>query len=337
MASHRNTAILGAGNWGTVIALLADRVAREQGFKVFLFDVDPAKIKDIASCRENRANLPGIEVPPSIIVTDSLATVFGECGLIMPVIPAKFMRQFATLWASQVRGDHYIVHGTKGFEPQTHKRISQVIVEETGCLRVGALSGPNLANELARGLPSATVVASPFKEVQRRAIQNLTSDRFVVEGSDDLAGVEFIGALKNILALASGLCAGLELGQNATGTVLTRGLAEIRALLLHWEANTDTILSLAGFGDIIATSTSPESRNFRAGLLLAKSLKMEEIEAKLSSTVEGFNTLMAVQTLAGGTTGDLPLIQALWSISRGHGEPRQTLATALHMNSRSVD
>jgi glycerol-3-phosphate dehydrogenase (NAD(P)+) len=334
MTSHRNTAILGAGNWGTVIALLADRVAQEQGFKVYLYDVDAKKVKDIAAHRENKTNLPGINIPGSIVVTDSLETVFAQCGLIMPVIPAKFMREFASKWASYVRGDHYIVHGTKGFEPLTHKRISQVLVEETGCLRVGALSGPNLANELARGLPSASIVASPFKEVQHRCRENLTSDRFVVEGSDDLAGVELIGALKNILALASGLCAGLKLGQNATGTVLTRGLSEIRSLLTHWNASTDTVMSLAGFGDIIATSTSPESRNFRAGVLMADKLTIDEIEEKLSSTVEGFNTLMAVQSLAGGSAGDLPLIQALWTMGRGHGEPGPTLAAALHMDSR---
>jgi glycerol-3-phosphate dehydrogenase (NAD(P)+) len=159
---------------------------------------------------------------------------------------------------------------------------------------------------------------------------NLTSEDFVVEGSDDLAGVELVGALKNILALASGLCAGLELGQNATGTVLTRGLGEIRQLLLHWDASTETLLSLAGFGDILATSTSAESRNFRAGRLMAEKLSMDEIEKKLASTVEGFNTLGAVQKLAGGAAGALPLVEALWDIGRGHGDPRQKLAAAMH-------
>lgn len=315
-----NVAILGAGNFGTVLALLAHRASKGKR-EVWLYDHEPSKIEDIRASGENRKSLPGVPLPKEIHLTASLEEACSRCILIMPVIPSRAMRALAAELAKHVRGDHLIVHCTKGFEPGTHKRMSEVLVEETGILRLGAFSGPNLAAELAQGLPGATVIASPFEEVRQTAAQAFASPGFRVETSTDMAGVELIGALKNVLALSSGFCTERGLGQNAVGTTLTRILHELSFLMERSGAERITVFSLAGFGDIIATCTSPLSRNFRAGQALAQGKVGAQIEAEARSTVEGLSTVAAVKEMAENHGLTLPLIQQLWKLCQGTSSP----------------
>lgn len=303
--------ILGAGNWGTVLAILASK----QVAKVYLYDRDPKRAEEISLSRENKRYLAGIKIPESIIVTNDLASVFAECRLILPVIPSSAFRAFARQYAPYTQGDHLIVHGTKGLEPNTHKRMSEIIIEETCSLRVGALSGPNLALELAKGLPGATVVSSRFDEVIEATQQALSSEQLRVYGNHDLVGVEWAGSLKNILAIAAGTLNELNLGQNALAMVLTRGIAEISRLITAMGAHSSTLLGLAGIGDVIATCTSPLSRNFRAGQLLAKGKSIAEIEEELAMTVEGLNTTRVAVELAAQKRLELPITQALYDIA----------------------
>jgi glycerol-3-phosphate dehydrogenase (NAD(P)+) len=331
MNSSNKVAILGAGNWGTVLAILACKAQEQKPnpCRIFLYDYDSDKIKNIARTGINEQSLPGVQLPAALEYSDSLELVLSECLVLVPVVPSKVMRDFSRKFAPYVRGDHLMIHGTKGFEPLTHKRMSQVISEETGCLRVGVLAGPNLANELAAGLPSATVIASPFEEVQQVGMQIFHSEKFSVEQSSDLVGVELISALKNILALASGFCAEMKLGQNAMGTVLTNTLKESITLMKALGAKPETAFSLAGFGDILATSTSDLSRNFRAGKLLASGKTQVDIENSLKSTVEGLSTLKAARELAGDYSKNLPIITSLWNLSQGVGSPNDASARIL--------
>ncbi|MBI3555609.1 MAG: NAD(P)H-dependent glycerol-3-phosphate dehydrogenase, partial [Deltaproteobacteria bacterium] len=219
--------ILGAGNWGTVLAILAAK----QVPTVYLYDRDPARVGEMNSTHENKRYLAGVKLPAAIRITSDLEEIFSACRLILPVIPSHSFRKFAQSYAPFTRGDHLLVHGTKGLEPVTHKRMSDILTEETSCLRVGALSGPNLAVELAQGQPGATVVSSRFDEVIEAAMAAFSSDQLRVYGNHDLVGVEWAGALKNILAIAAGMLQELGFGQNALAMVLTRGLAEISKLI----------------------------------------------------------------------------------------------------------
>ena len=304
-------AILGAGNWGTVLAILASK----QIPKVYLFDRDPARVADMNSSRENKRYLAGIRLPEAIQVTHDLEEIFASCRLILPVIPSHAFRKFAKSYAPFTRGDHLLVHGTKGLEPVTHKRMSDILTEETSTLRVGALSGPNLAVELAKGLPGATVVSSRFDEVIEAVMAAFSSDQLRVYGNHDLVGVEWAGALKNILAIAAGMLHELGFGQNALAMVLTRGMAEISKLITAMGAHSSTLLGLAGIGDVIATCTSPLSRNFRAGQMLARGQTSDEIERELAMTVEGLNTIKVAMELGTQKRLDLPITLALWQIA----------------------
>lgn len=310
-ANKTPIAVLGAGNWGSVVAILASR----QVSKVFLYDRDPKRVTDMNSTRENKRYLPGIKLPKQIQVTNNLEQVFEECNLIFPIVPASAFRNFAKSYAPFTRGDHFLVHGTKGLEPGTHKRMSEIITEETSCIRVGALSGPNLAMELAEGQPGATVVSSRFDEVIEATMAALSSYQLRVYGNSDLVGVEWAGALKNILAIAAGMLNQLGYGQNALAMVLTRGLAEISNLISKIGAHSSTLLGLAGIGDVIATCTSPLSRNFRAGQMLAQGKSSEEIEAHLAMTVEGLNTIKVAIELATKKRIELPITEALWQVA----------------------
>lgn len=307
----KSVGIIGAGNWGTALAILAARAEAH----VWLYDRSLERVKSIQETRENKQYLPGIPLSQNIQVTNSMAEVFSNCTLIMPVVPAVAMRHLAQEMSRYSKGSHILVHGTKGLEPQTHLRMSEILAEETGCLRVGTLSGPNLAGELAADLPGATVVASRFDEVISLTTNAFQSSKFKIQGSSDLAGVEWIGAFKNILALGAGFCSELKLGQNATAMILTQGLKEILQILSVLGAQTHTVFGLAGFGDIIATSTSPLSRNFRMGRQLALGKHHEVAQAEFAMTVEGINTLQALEEIRIQESLDLKVIPALWRLA----------------------
>ncbi|MEW6058187.1 MAG: NAD(P)H-dependent glycerol-3-phosphate dehydrogenase [Bdellovibrionota bacterium] len=309
--SAESVGILGAGNWGTVLALLASK----QSPKVYLYDRDASRVEEMGRLRENRRYLPGVTLPEAIEFTSDLSQVFSNCNLVLPVVPSSAFRTLAKQYAPFTRGDHLLVHGTKGLEPITHKRMSEILTEETCCLRVGALSGPNLALELAQAQPGATVVSSRFDEVIEATQAIFSSTALRVYGNHDLVGVEWAGALKNILAIAAGMLNELKLGQNALAMVLTRGIAEISRLISAMGAHSSTLLGLAGIGDIIATCTSPLSRNFRAGQMLAQGKTRQEIEQALAMTIEGLNTISVAMELAAQKRLDMPITTALWHIA----------------------
>lgn len=305
--------ILGAGNWGTALSLLAAKNNKT----VYLYDRDTARAAEMQTIRENKKYLRGIHIPENVIVTSDLKKVFETCILILPTVPARAFRDLAHQCAPYARGDHILVHGTKGFEPGSRKRMTEILAEETPCLRTGVLSGPNIAAEHARGLPGATVVASRFEEVVTEAQSALTSELFKVYGSYEPTAVEWAGALKNILALGAGIINELGYGQNTLAVFVARGLAEMSRLIGATGTHSKSLFGLAGIGDIFVTCTSPLSRNFRAGQMLARGKAPDEIQREVVMVVEGFNTLQVAIELAAEHKVDLPLVTGLWQIAYG--------------------
>ncbi len=308
--SQKSVGILGAGQWGTTLAILAQK----SGSSVILFDINPDKIASLEKTRELNV-LKGIPIPKSIELTSDLSYVFEKSQLIMPVVPSKAFREITKKFAPLVKPHHYIVHGTKGLEPKTYERMSEILFEELKTKKIGALSGPNLAIELAQGQPGATVIASADDDLIQYTQNALSSSQFRTYGNPDIVGVEWAGALKNILAVGTGITHQLGFGQNAISMLITRGLAEFSRLMSAMNAHSATLLGLAGIGDVITTCTSPLSRNFRAGQMLAKGLSLPQIEKEMGMTIEGLNTMKVVQELSKEKNVDLPITTALFQIA----------------------
>jgi glycerol-3-phosphate dehydrogenase (NAD(P)+) len=309
--NHENITIFGAGQFGTALAMLASINCK----KVFLYDRDENRAKKIQETRINEKYLPQFKLPDSIFITSNLQQCIESSTLLMPILPSKSMREFSKKISTLIDSNHHIIiHGTKGFEPITFKRMSDVIKEETNVKKLGVLSGPNLAIEIAQGQPAATVVASENKEVIEFAQKIFASPRFRVYGNTDMIGVEWAGTLKNILAIASGICNGLGFGNNVMAMLITRGFAEMSRLITAMGAHTYTLVGLAGIGDIITTCTSPLSRNFTAGKLLAQGYNLDELEKKLGMTIEGINTVKAAYNLAKEKKIELPITEALYNV-----------------------
>ncbi len=310
MPEAKNITILGAGQWGTSLAMLAAR----NGCKVCLYDHEEARVELMTRERENKRYLSGFPFPEGITLTSDLKTAFAN-RVVMPIIPSKVYREFARKFASFVTPEHILVHGTKGLESGSHKRMSQILIEETGTKLIGALSGPNLAIEIAQQQPAATVVASPHDEVIAELQRLLASSQLRIYGNHDLTGVEWSGSFKNILAIAAGLNHGLGFGQNVLSMLITRGLTELSRLIVTMGGHSTTLLGLAGIGDIITTCTSPLSRNFRAGQMLAQGKTQDVIEKELAMTVEGFNTIRIASEVGTQKNLELPITQALEQIA----------------------
>jgi len=303
----KQVGIVGAGQWGTTLAWLCSLKCED----VRLYDYKPERAKLIQQTRKNKDFTGDFEIPGNVSVHSDLEHVIGSAQIILVVVPSQSMRATAKAISQFCTPSQYLVHGTKGLEQKTHKRMSEVLLEETACLRVGVLSGPNLADEILNGLPAASVIASRFDEVIEGVQNLLSSPRFLVFGNHDIVGVEWVGTLKNILALATGMIHELKLGQNTQALILTRGIAEIELLFKKLGASSETLLGLAGLGDIFATCTSQQSRNFRAGVLLAQGQGAVEVQNQVHATVEGLHTIRAVLDFKDEHKLDLPIIEAL--------------------------
>jgi glycerol-3-phosphate dehydrogenase (NAD(P)+) len=232
-------------------------------------------------------------------------------------LPSKACREQARKFAPLFRGDEIILHATKGIEEGSMKRISVILAEELPVSRIGVISSPNLAGEIAKDEPAATVVASDFGEVVDAGVSLLTTPRFRVYSGDDVIGIEWAGTLKNIYAIASGALDALEFGWNTRALLITRGLAEMVRFGVAMGASETTFLGLAGVGDLFATCSSPESRNFRVGRRLALGEKIEAIIADLGSVAEGVRTTQIISTFARGRKIHMPITQGVAELIRG--------------------
>ena len=281
--------IIGGGSFGSAIA----DIAGTRGHRVLHWFRDPAAAERFNASHENAKYLPGFKLSGNIDATDDLERV-ARSSMIFVSVPSPHFREVARKLGDWVDGGRILVSTTKGIEAGTFKLMTEILREETPCLKIGAISGPNLAKEIAAKVPSGTVIASRYDEVIGRVQDALSGPYFRVYSNHDVNGVELAGVLKNVYAIATGLVNALKMGDNTMGMLITRGLAEMSRFAEKMGSNPITFLGLAGVGDLVTTCTSPLSRNFRVGRLLGQGRTLDEAVKEIGEVAEGVNTVRIV-------------------------------------------
>lgn len=307
--------IIGSGSFGMAIAnLLAENV------DVLLY----ARREEVRQAIEKREGRYSV-LSPRIQAVSDLKLVADRCQLIFPIVPSQAFRSMMQQLSPFLSPTHFLIHGTKGLDiatlekgeslrPEHIKTMSQVIQEESIVCRIGCLSGPNLSKEIMEGQPAATLIASPFTEVIKAGQAVLKSNRFQVYGDHDIIGAELAGALKNIIALAAGILGGKGLGKNLWALLVTRGLSEMIHIGKAVGADTKPFLGVAGIGDLVATASSPNSRNYQAGYRLGKGETLEEIMETSVDVIEGVKTLETIRALGAHLKITTPIVEMLYRV-----------------------
>lgn len=299
-------AVLQAGSWGTTLATI---LARDGGRRVTLWTRDAHQAEEMAARRENRRYLPGIRIPDAVAITSDLERALAAPDLIVAV-PTAGVGAFRSRVAPLLGSEHRLLSATKGLDPESGARPSELWSEALPPARVAVLSGPNISREIAAGLPAPTVVASTDAETARHFQQLVSTAMFRAYTNDDVVGVEICGALKNVVALGAGAIDGMGYGDNAKAGFMTRGLAEIVRFAFRHGANPLTAAGLAGFGDLIATCMSKHSRNRLVGELLAKGLTLKQVRERLGGQVaEGIGTTEATYEAARRMEVSMPITE----------------------------
>lgn len=299
--------ILGDGGWGTALSLLLVR----KGESVTLWGAFPDYVEEVRQSRDNRKFLAGIFLPPSINLTADIGRALEGSAAVILAVPSQFVRSVCEK-AIAFRGkDCLVISATKGLEMESRRRISEVIEEVWGPCRLAVISGPSHAEEVARGLPTTVVAASRDPEVARQSQELLMEERFRVYTHDDVLGVELGGAIKNVIAIAAGICDGLGFGDNTKAALLTRGMVEIARLGKAAGARPETLWGLSGIGDLIATSFSPYGRNLKLGRMIGRGFSLEEALKSTDMVVEGVKTAPAAYQLACELGVEMPITREI--------------------------
>jgi glycerol-3-phosphate dehydrogenase (NAD(P)+) len=314
--------VIGAGAWGTTLAIKLAAAERP----VTLWAHRPEVNEELASVRENRQYLPGVVFPPNLRIATDDAYLSEPHRLFVLAVPSAHLRSTIHGLRNALYSEASLLSVVKGIEEGTHLRMSEVIDEELPGRRVAALSGPNMAREIADGLPAASVVASEDAELAAEIGSILGSDRFRVYTNPDLVGVELCGALKNVVAVAAGFVDGLAFGDSAKAGIITRGLAEMTRLGTAAGAEPMTFAGLAGVGDLIATCMSPLSRNRRAGELMAAGMSSTDAAAHLNGVAEGVDTVRGALELAALRGIEMPIAEQVDAVVHAGRPPLQAVA-----------
>jgi glycerol-3-phosphate dehydrogenase (NAD(P)+) len=305
--------IIGAGAWGTALACHAARL----GHAVTLWALEPEVAEEITTRHTNSVYLPAIALPEQIRASADVVAVVARAEIVVLVPPSQHLRAVAVRVAPALAGDAVIVVATKGIEERTLKLMSEVLAETVPDLaseRIAFLSGPTFALEVARGLPTDVVVASRGALATDRVQTLLHSPMFRVYGSADPVGVQIGGAVKNVMAVATGACDGLDFGTNARAALITRGLAEITRLGVALGANPLTFLGMAGVGDLVLTCTGELSRNRMLGKQVAAGVDPQAYLASRRSVAEGYYTAAAAYELARKLSVDMPVTENVYHV-----------------------
>jgi len=320
-------AIIGAGAWGTGLALV---LGRKKTHAVRLWANEPDVCETITQRHVNERFLPGFTLPDSVQATSDLSNALEGAEIVVSVMPSQHCRSLFVRMAPALDPETLFVSCTKGLENGTLLRMSEVIADalrgRNFSPRVGALSGPSFAKEVARGDPTAVTVASIDNDLARAVQEAFNDSRFRVYTNDDVIGVELGGALKNIIAIAAGVCAGLGLGHNSVAALITRGLAEIARLTVACGGRLDTMAGLAGLGDLVLTCTGDLSRNRSVGLELGKGRNLTEIISDMHGAVaEGVFTTKAAVGLARKKGVEMPITEQMYAILEDRKPPQQAI------------
>jgi glycerol-3-phosphate dehydrogenase (NAD(P)+) len=321
-------AVLGGGSWGTTFA----QVLCDAGTPVTLYCRESELAEQINSSHTSQRYLPGITLPASLCATAEPAVALAGADLVVLAIPAQSLRQNLTQWRDQLPGDAVLLSLIKGIELGTGDRMSQVIAEVTGAGpdRVAVVSGPNIAPEIAARQYSATVVACADESVAERLQAAAHSAYFRPYTNSDVVGCELGGSVKNVIALAVGIAAGMGLGDNTRAMLITRGLAEIARLGAALGADQHTFSGLAGLGDLVVSCSSPLARNRSFGEKLGRGMSLPEVIASTTQTVEGVKSAESVRQLARGLGVEMPITEVIAAVMHDGmeiGQAVQLLAT----------
>ncbi|SDN37692.1 NAD(P)H-dependent glycerol-3-phosphate dehydrogenase [Alkalicoccus daliensis] len=306
----KKAAVIGAGSWGTALSM----VLADNGHEVKLWTRSQEHAESIQQTGKNLRYLSGVELPSSIQATSSIQEAVSGSEFVIVVVPTKAMREVLPMLKDFLEKDAVIVHASKGIEPETHLRISEIIAEEVGDRPVACISGPSHAEEVCKRQPTTITSSSIHTEIAEQVQDLFMNQSFRVYTNPDLIGVEIGGSLKNIIAIGSGMTSGLGFGDNARAALMTRGLAEISRLGVKLGANPLTFSGLSGLGDLIVTCTSFHSRNWRAGNMIGKGMSVSQVEAEMGMVVEGVRTTKAAFQLSKKLGVDMPITKELFEV-----------------------
>jgi glycerol-3-phosphate dehydrogenase (NAD(P)+) len=325
-------AILGAGSWGTALAVHLART----GHAVRIWSVEAPVIEEMRDRRANAAYLPGVSLPEAVVPTAAIGEALDGVGIVVAVVPSHAMRSVARAARPFLAPGATVVSAAKGLELDTLRRMSEVLAEESGAGHpVVAMSGPSFAVEVARELPTALSVASLDLAAAER-VQAEFRGRFLrLYATTDVVGVEIGGALKNVIAIAAGVAEGLGLGHNAQAALMTRGLAEISRLAVAAGGRRETLAGLTGLGDLVLTCTGPYSRNRHVGIELARGRRLSEVLAGMRMVAEGVRTTGAALAMGARHGVELPITEQMAAVLDGSKTPRDALEDLMLRPQRS--
>lgn len=322
----KHIAILGGGSWGTALAIVLSRSRRAHEISLWVLEAEI--VESIRQSRENKTFLPGYKLPETLAVTQDLSESVHNATVIVGAIPSAFARSVYTSALPHIAPEAVFVSATKGLEPDTHLRMSEIIAQVVSVKfppRIAVLSGPSFAAEAAAGQPTAVALASRDLALADELQEEFAGPSFRLYTNEDVLGVELAAAMKNVMAIAAGACQGLGLGSNPLAALITRGLAEMTRLAVALGARQETLSGLAGLGDLVLTCTGALSRNRHVGVELGKGRPLSEILGGMKMVAEGVGTATALLALAREHQIELPITEQVDAILHRGKSPREAI------------
>ncbi len=322
----KKIAIIGGGSWGTALAIVLTRARVAHRVALWVRGADVCEA--LRSRRVNEVYLPRFELPGEVAVTSDLGEALREADFVLGVMPSAHARTMYMRMLPYLESRMVFVSGTKGLEHNTHARMTEVIGQVAGAKfppRVAALSGPSFAREVARGDPTAVVIASTDRQLSASVQEEFSGPTFRLYINDDVTGVELGGAVKNVIAIAAGVCVGLGFGSNTIAALITRGLTEMTRLAEALGGRRETLAGLAGMGDLVLTCTGALSRNRSVGVELGKGRRLAEIIGSMRMVAEGVSTTAATVELARKTGVEMPITEQMHAVLDQGRAPRDAI------------
>lgn len=324
--------VLGAGSWGTALAVLLAR----NGQPTSLWGRNAAQMAQMAASGCNQQYLPGIQLPQALHISHELPAAAAKARDFLLAVPSHAFRSTLEQIAPFLKPDSRLVWATKGFEPDSGKLLHQIVADVFGeSYPVAVISGPTFAAEVAKGLPTAVTIASPSTEFAAELALRLRSDSFRAYTSQDMAGVEVGGAVKNVLAIAAGISDGLGFGANARAALITRGLSEVMRLGVALGGQRETLMGLAGLGDLVLTCTDDQSRNRRFGLALGRGEDLAAARRSIAQVIEGASAAQEARRLAQSQGIEMPITEQVYQVLYHGRAPREAVGLLLQRELKS--
>ena len=324
--------VLGGGSFGTVIA----NIIAENGYRVNFWMRSEVLVAEVNQTRENSQYLPGYRLHENVVAMHNMQEAVANAEVIFVAVPSAYFRAVVREVVKVCRSDAILISTTKGIEAGTFNLMSEILRQESPEARIGVLSGPNLAKEIAAKNLTGTVIASENVSVRELVQKVLKSEYFRVYTNDDMFGVELGGALKNIYAIIAGLASAMGMGHNTNSMLVTRSLTEMARFGRKLGADPMTFLGLSGVGDLVVTCSSPLSRNFRIGVALGQGLTIDQAVAEVGQVAEGVNTLRQVKEKSDELGVYMPLVKGLYQIIYG-GTSVKNIVASLMLGEQALD